>query len=192
MGRNRIKKESTEFTRSFVEKLYVNHDIWVTIVRRLDNAYKYPEDVVMTFYEQMLLWATPKMLKEDGELNMPYLYISLRNAWILTKKTESRVQYCELKPEYEDRLTEATDEEREAFEKICQIIEKEAKEWEWYDRELFNIYFTSDMSYRTMSKEIGISFVSLYNNIRESSKKIKKILKEDYEDFLGGDYDYIN
>jgi RNA polymerase sigma factor (sigma-70 family) len=176
--------------REIVEKLYGLHNKWVSIIRKLDSNYKTPEDVVSDFYEQMLYYATPSMLKDDGEINEAYAYISLRNTFLKALKNEAKLPTTRLEDKHLN-IVEDADEERIAYEKVCKIVEDETQNWDWHERELFDTYFTSGMSLRQMGDELGTSWTSIYYVLKHSKEKIKEALQEDYKDFINGDYDLI-
>lgn len=176
--------------RNIVEKLYEKHNKWVSIVRKLDSKYEFPEDIVSDFYEQMLYYATPSMLKDDGEVNEAYAYISLRNMFIKALKDDSKIPTVRLEDKHLNIELE-DDEEREAYERVCKIVEDETANWDWHERELFDTYFTSGMSLRQMGEELGTSWTSIYYVLKHSKEKIRDVLLEDYKDFVNGDYDLI-
>jgi RNA polymerase sigma factor (sigma-70 family) len=176
--------------RDIVEKLYEKHNKWVSIVRKLDSKYEFPEDIVSDFYEQMLYYATPNMLKDDGEVNEAYAYISLRNMFIKALKEDSKIPTVRLEDKHLNIELEG-DEEREAYERVCKIVEDEIANWDWHERELFDTYFTSGMSLRQMGEELGTSWTSIHYVLKHSKEKIRDVLLEDYKDFVNGDYDLI-
>ncbi len=176
--------------RKLVAKLAEKHNKWLSIVRKLDKNYQFPEDVVSEFYEQTLYYGTPKMLNDDGEVNEAYTYISLRNAFLKTLKSDSKINTTRLKEQHL-AIAEETDEEKEAFGRVCEIIEDEMSTWDWHEQQLFDTYFTSGMSLRQMGEELGASWTSIYYILRHSKEKIRDVLLEDYRDYINGDYDLI-
>jgi len=46
--------------------------------------------------------------------------------------------------------------------------------FEYYERNLFLLYYESDMTYYELSKELGIPKISIYNTVRKVQKKIKE------------------
>ncbi len=43
-----------------------------------------------------------------------------------------------------------------------------------YERNLFLLYYESDMTYSELSQEVGIPKISIYNTVRKVQKKIKE------------------
>jgi len=192
MRNNKITRgEIHPRNRDIVEKLYRLHNKWVSVIRKLDSNYKTPEDVVSDFYEQMLYYATPNMLKDDGEINEGYAYISLRNTFFKTLKNEDKLPTVSLEEKHLNIAEDEQDEEKQAYQRICKLVEDETSNWDWHEQQLFDMYFTSGMSLRQMGEELGASWTSIYYVLKHSKEKIKEVLGEDYSDFLNGDYDLI-
>jgi DNA-directed RNA polymerase specialized sigma subunit len=191
MRDNRITRgEIHPRNRKIVEKLYTKHNKWVSIVRNLNKDYEFAEDVVSDFYEQMLYYATPKMIKDNGEVNEGYAYISLRNTLYKTLKEDNKLPTTRLEDKHLNIAVD-TDEDRLAYDKVCQLIEEETSTWDWHEQQLFDMYFTSGKSLRQLGNEIDTSWTSIYYVIKNSKDKIRDVLLEDYKDYLNGDYDLI-
>jgi len=54
--------------------------------------------------------------------------------------------------------------------KVTKIIDT----FDEYERNLFLLYYESDMTYSELSQEIGIPKISIYNTVRKIQKKIKE------------------
>lgn len=54
--------------------------------------------------------------------------------------------------------------------KVTKIIDT----FDEYERNLFLLYYESDMTYSELSKEIGIPKISIYNTVRKIQKKIRE------------------
>ena len=81
--------------------------------------------------------------------------------------------------------------EQEAYNKICQKIDSEIDNWHWYDKKLFVLYRDSGLSIRKLAAETKISWVSIFNTLKNAKNIIKEKLREDYEDFKNEDYDKL-
>ena len=75
---------------------------------------------------------------------------------------------------------------------IMQKMLAEISSWHWYDSWLFNIYVNSEKSIRTMARESGISFFSIFNTLKNCKERIKLAIGEDLEDFNNKEYERIN
>ena len=184
------RKAVTNSNRDFVALLYTKHNVWLSRVRAMDSKYPYPEDVVSLLYEQMLYWASDKMINKDGTINMSYIYTSLKNALILIKKKDNRVPYTELK-DYHTNDLESEELEREAHDEICQKIEDLADTWSDDKKEAFNLYFTTRVSYRQLGEDLGLNWWDIFADIKECKDEIRDVLMDDYQDYLNGDFEQI-
>lgn len=179
----------TEYQYLWLNEVAKYHDEWLRIVRSF-GAGDYSEDIVQEMYILLIKYVTPEKIFKDGQLQKSYVYRTLLNCWrqLLNKsKKMPKVSLNELPV-----AAEVVDEEREAFNRICEMVEDEVASWpDEEDRGYFDAYFTTGLSYRKLGKKCGRSWISIYYNIKESKKKIKAALSEDYEDFINGDFDLI-
>ena len=82
-------------------------------------------------------------------------------------------------------------EEQEAFHKLCTKIDNYINDWHWYEKKLFEIYRDTDLSIRKIANKTNISWVSIFNTLKNSKTEIRKKFNEDYEDLKNEDYDRI-
>ena len=82
-------------------------------------------------------------------------------------------------------------EENEAFHKICLMVDDVAKDWHWYDKKIWKLYSQTDMSIRKLASETKISWVSIFNTLKNLKLDIKNKISEDYEDFKQGDFERL-
>ena len=66
-----------------------------------------------------------------------------------------------------------------------------AEEWHWYDKKMWKLYSQTDMSIRKLASETNISWVSIFNTLKNLKQEIKDKLEEDYIDYKNKDYDRI-
>ena len=52
------------------------------------------------------------------------------------------------------------------------LIDEHINNWHWYDAKLFKLYRDTDMSIRKIAKETKISWVSIFNTIKNQLKMI--------------------
>lgn len=179
----------TQYNNLWINEVYKFHKDWIRMVRSF-GAGDYSEDIVQEMYIRLIKYNCRDAVFNDGKVNKTYVYRMLFNFWhtLLNKSAKMpKVPLDELPLQIDE-----TNEEKEAFDRICQMVEAEVDTWEDEDdRGYFDAYFTTGLSYRALGKECGRSWISIYYNIKESKKKIKEALAEDYEDYLNGDYDRI-
>ena len=79
----------------------------------------------------------------------------------------------------------------EAEQRFLDKINLETLNWEEYDRDVFNIYKSTDMSFRTMSRFSNISHTNLFHTVKRCKEKLNDALNEDWEDLNNEDYEQI-
>ena len=82
-------------------------------------------------------------------------------------------------------------EEQEAYHRLCLLVDEVSQDWTWYNRKLFKPYSTTDLSIRKIAANTSISWVSIYNTLKNCKKDIKEKLNEDWDDLKNKDYDRI-
>ena len=82
-------------------------------------------------------------------------------------------------------------EEQEAYHRLCLLVDEVSQDWTWYNRKLFKLYSTTDLSIRKIAANTSISWVSIYNTLKNCKKDIKEKLNEDWDDLKNEDYDRI-
>ena len=70
-------------------------------------------------------------------------------------------------------------------------IDDEIENWHWYDKKLFVLYRDTNMSIRKIAAETNISWVSIFNTLKNAKIILKDKLKEDYEDYKNEDYERL-
>lgn len=136
------------------------------------------------------------------------MFIMIRHLTYTFFKEKGKI----VKEGIDDSLFKCDDEdvlEKEmAYLAICENIDKEIDTWHWYDKEVFKIYrmhwrdtttlnrlleeFNGSVSIRKIAKNTNISWVTLFNELKESKAKIKEKFAEDWEDYINEEYHLIN
>ena len=88
-------------------------------------------------------------------------------------------------------LDECELEEKEAFNRVVDIVIDAVNELPWFDKKMLLLYGKTDLSMRDIQKGTNISVTSIFNTIKESRQAIKEKCEEDYEDYKNGDYEFI-
>jgi len=97
-----------------------------------------------------------------------------------------------------------------AYNRILEKIDKEIETWEYYDKNLFEVYMYSGLSFRKMANGTdkvprlisrnkfilanvgnGISVSSMFTTIKKCRLKLVAKFGEDFEDYFNNDYDKI-
>jgi hypothetical protein len=184
-------------------ELYKRHNEWINMARYLGGG----EDDVQDMY--ILLLTMDKL-----DVNTSYIYLTLRSIIFRRKANDTRKgkplpNKCLIPAasddeyqSYEDRRYESllmkqyesAEEESEYLEaedimyrKIDNILDS----IHWYDAKLYKLYRDTGKSCRTLAKETGIGWMSIFNTIRNVKNIIREEVQEDYIDLKNRDYERI-
>jgi len=174
----------------WLEIVAKRHNEWIKIVNGF-GEYDYAEDIVQESYLILYKYAKPERVIKDNEISRGYMYFTLRTTYYLYYNSKRKVS----KVSIDDGLFQLEDKvdlsEQIAYNKICQKIDQEIDNWHWYDRKLFILYRDTDMSIRKIASETKISWVSIFNTLKNAKNIIKDKLSEDYEDYKNQDYERL-
>lgn len=133
-----------------------------------------------------------RVLAESGEVNMVYMWITLKR--VSMNHLKKRIK----KSEHIIRLGEGFDmahidgsQNVIGYNKVLERIEQETMSWHWYDRMLFDTYLKDGRSMRGLSQETGISLTSIFTTLTNCKQRLKLNVGEDYTDYLNKDYELI-
>lgn len=176
----------------WLEIVAKQHKEWVKIVQSF-GEYNYAEDIVQESYLVLNKYANEEKVIKDGLVSRGYIYFTLRSTYYLYLKSKNRIKKVSIDDEntYIQIPDSTKMDEQVAFHKLCTMIDEITEEWHWYDKKLFKIYRDTDLSIRKIAKETNISWVSIFNTLKNAKQEIKYKLKEDYEDFKNQDYERI-
>ena len=168
------------------------HDDWVTIVRSF-GEYNYCEDIVQEAYICLIKYATPEKIIKGDKASRGYMFFTLRSLYYqyYNKKKKVRKVSIDDDDNYLQIPHQDSIEENQAFNRICELVDGVADEWNWYDRKLWKLYSQTDMSMRKLAAETKISWVSIYNSLKHLKQDLRNKLQEDYEDYKLKDYERI-
>ena len=189
------------------------HNEYIRIVRSFpenkDN--KYIEDIVQDAYIELTELGSKKhkendkrvnnkykdlsigdrILNEDREVNMVYMWITLKRTSMNHLKQRRKQAYIIKLGEGFDMAEAESDQNEKAFITLINKIEQEIRSWHWYDRMLFDTYISNEKSMRKLSKETKISLTSVFNTLKNCKKRLEAIIGEDYLDYMNKDYELI-
>lgn len=183
-----------------LEKLAKSHKRWIVIVESFGCNKSESEDVVQDAYLKIydrLEAGVDITYGEDG-VNEFYMYMTLRSIFVnkvkkksvwrsLIDSTQESLDHhlSSLRAEYADVDME------DSYQTLINRIFKEVNSWDFYSRNMFIAYFTTDLSLTKLSEETGIGRNSLYNSIVQYRNIIQEHFSEDMEDFNNKDYDKL-
>ena len=71
------------------------------------------------------------------------------------------------------------------------MIDEHIEDWRWYERRLFQLYRDSGLSIRGIAKETNISWVSIFNTLKNAKHELKQKFQDDWSDLKNKDYERI-
>lgn len=179
-------------TLQWLEIVAKQHKEWVRIVRSF-GEYNYAEDIVQEMYIVLSKYANEKKVIKDGLVSRGYIYFTLRSCYLMYLKSKNKIQKISIDDEqtYIQIPNDSQMDEQVAFHKLCTMIDDITEEWHWYDKKLFKLYRDTHLSIRKIAEETNISWVSIFNTLKNAKDEIKNKLKEDFEDYKNEDYERI-
>lgn len=176
----------------WLEKVAQHHNEWVRVVEGF-GEFNYQEDIVQEAYIVLSKYANEEKVIKKGVVSRGYLYFTLRSTYLMYLKSKKRIQKVSL--DDQEKYVQISDHtemaEQIAFHKLCTMIDDITEGWHWYDRKLFKLYRDTELSIRKLAKETNISWISIYNTLKNAKQEIKDRLEEDFEDYKNEDYERI-
>lgn len=169
------------------------HKYWVSIVRSLVGDF-YCEDIVQEAYIALTKYSDPDKIIKNGKVSEGYMFFTLRSLayQFYNKKKKVTIISLDREENFLDLPSKDNIEENEAFHKICLLVDEVAKDWHWYDKKIWKLYSQTDMSIRKLASETKISWVSIFNTLKNLKLDIKNKIEENYEDYKNGDWERID
>ena len=176
----------------WLELVAKDHDKWIKLVESF-GEHQYKDDIVQEAYLALYKYTTPEKIIHDGKVSEGYMYFTLKTITYQFYNAKNKIQKISIDDEENIVHLVAQDslEEQEAFHQICKLIDKEMETWSWYNRKLTEIYRDTDMSIRKIAGATNISFVSIFNTLKNCKNEIKEKLQEEWEDYKNGDFQRI-
>jgi len=160
--------------KSLVEIAYLKHKDWINVVKSFGCNPSLAEDIVQEMYIQLHLDVNKGLdLWYGDDVNHYYCYKVLRGIYLNVYKKEAKKIKIYL--DQTKDLIQIDEKEIDEIEyaKNKEKVDKILNELYWYDRKVFEI-IASGKSVASLSRETGISYVSLYNTYRTTKKFIKE------------------
>ena len=168
------------------------HEDWIKIVNGF-GEYNYAEDIVQESYIRLIKYATPHNIIKNNKVSRGYMFFTLRSVYFQYYNSKRKITKVSIDDDenFLQIVDETNLEEHEAFNKVCTLVDEVAEEWAWYDRKLFKLYRDTDLSIRKIAAETNISWVSIFNTLKNCKTDVQSKLGETYEDYKNEDYDRI-
>jgi|TARA_R100000084_G_scaffold55365_1_gene23270 DNA-directed RNA polymerase specialized sigma24 family protein len=184
-----------KIVRSFPENqqnIYIEdivQDAYIELSQLGSKKHKDNDKRVNSKYKDLPI--SQRILDQNNQVNMIYMWITLKRVSMNHLKSRKRNQYIiKLGEGFDVPLQESVENEK-AFEIIIDKIHAETKKWHWYDRMLFDTYIANEKSMRCLSKETKISLTSVFNTLKNCKKRLRENIGEDYLDYLYKDFELI-
>lgn len=173
-------------------KVAERHKEWIKIINSF-GEYDYAEDLVQECYLVLYKYATEDKIIRDGIVSRGYMYFSLRSLYFQYYNSKRKVDKVSLNDdEFAYQIPHYTEmDEQIAFDRICQMIDNHIEGWRWYEKKLFTLYRDTDLSIRGLATETNISWVSIFNTLKNAKQELKDKFQESWEDYKNKDYDRI-
>ena len=176
----------------WLAKVAERHKEWIAIVKSF-GEYDFCEDIVQEGYLTIYKYANEDKVIRNGVVSRGYMYFTLRSLYYQYYNSKKKITKVSLDDEeFTIQIpNESQMDEQVAFHKICTMIDDHIDGWRWYENKLFKLYRDSDLSIRGIAAETNISWVSIFNTLKNAKQEIKDKFEEDYLDYKHGDYDKI-
>jgi predicted DNA-binding protein YlxM (UPF0122 family) len=182
-----------EHTAEWLGIIAKDHEKWIKIVKSFGEK-NFHEDIVQSSYLALYKYTTPEKIIKNGKVSDGYMYFTLKTMTFQFYNQKTKVQKISIDDDMNTMqlIDDNSDiEENEAFHKICKLIDQEMSNWTWYNRKLTEIYRDTGMSIRKIAAETNISFVSIFNTLKNCKQQIKNQLHEEWQDYQNGEYQRI-
>ena len=177
----------------WLEKVAERHTEWINIIKGF-GEYEYAEDIVQECYLVLYKYANEEKIINNGEVSRGYLYFTLRSLYYQFYKNKRKIKKVSIDNEqhtYEIPYETQVDEQI-AYNKICTMIDEHIQDWKWYERRLYQLYRDSGLSIRGIAKETNISWVSIFNTLKNAKHELKQKFQEDYDNYINDDFEKLN
>ena len=141
------------------------HKHWIKVVENFGEK-EYAQDIVQEAYI--------KVINLNKEINFAYFYFTLRS--LTMDLHRKKVDKIEITQEIEYGLKE--DNYQEEVTEFVKPYLDFINTWDWYDKKMYLIYITNNVSMRKMAKESGIPLMNIFQTIQRCKLKLKLWQKE--------------
>lgn len=205
----------TQYKNLWLNEIAKHHKQWINTVKGIGGD-MYAEDIVQEMYIKLYKLAEKKgnhdFLFNNGKVQSGYIFFTLRSIlytylgqknkhrkspieWLIKNldkdKQNNPVTFGDLADESYIYDEQGSSDKQEAEQRFLDKIDFESLNWRDYDRDIFNIYKDTGMSFRTMSNYSDISHTHIYHTVKHCKERLKDALQEDWEDLNNEDYELI-
>ena len=172
-----------------LDLLAANHNEWLKMAHKF-GAGDYAEDIVQEMYIRLHKYIeNPERIMYKDQPNKLFVWVTLRNMVRNYQNKKEILVFSGDMVEYDTELDSFDYETAGGFEKLIDKIWDKVNDLHWYDRKMFEIYHTTDMSMRDIEKETKISLFSIFDTLNKTKNYVREEIQEDFEDFKNGESD---
>ena len=169
-----------------------DHKKWIKLVNDLGED-RFAEDIVQEAYIILYKYTDDESIIKNGSANKGYMFYTLRSVLFqfYNAKKKFKIQHIE-----DDKFWQQIPEDNQidtelGYNDFCILLDKKVDTFNWYDQKLWRLYSQTDMSIRKIASETNISWVSIFNSLKNIKNELRQELKEDYEDWKNQDYERL-
>jgi len=177
----------------WLAKVAEQHNEWIKIVKSFGEKHYY-EDIVQEMYIVIYKYSSEEKIIKNGIVSRGYIFFTLRSVYFQYYNSKKKINKVSLdSDEFFIQIPHNSEmDEQIAFNKICDLIDKEIQNWDWYNRKLFKIYRDTELSIRGIASKTKISWVSIFNSLKNMKNIIKKEYQKDWDNYKNNNYESIN
>jgi hypothetical protein len=171
-----------------------HHKEWVGIVKMFGEKC-FAEDIVQEMYLRLHKYGEEDKIIINNKVNKGFIWVILKNSFSTYQSKKQKAIKVDL-IETKDLISDYIEIDNyickdKALDILSERVKKEIEKFNFYDKNIWNIYMNGNKSMRSLSSETGITTDSIFNTIKKCKKKITIVINEDYEDFTNKDFDKI-
>jgi RNA polymerase sigma-70 factor (ECF subfamily) len=171
-------------TNKRLEILYRNHHKWLySVAFKVSKSDTISEDLIQELYLYLSERNDENLYYQDS-FNLQYCRSFIISRFYNLIKIDNRTtelfdtydkEDIEYDYEYDNKI-------ENSYNELVNELSQMKKEKGWSSAKLFELYWFSDMTFETLSNEIGISKSTAFLNVRKVKQKLKDKLKNPFED----------
>ena len=190
--RNNKCKRNMEKTAEWLKIVAKDHKKWVKLVNDL-GEYSFAEDIVQEAYIVLYKYTNEESIIKNGKVSKGYMFYTLRSVLFQLHNAKKKFKKQEITDkEFFNKIPHIDNlDVEEGYNNFCILLDKKVDTFNWYDQKLWRLYSQTDMSIRKIASETNISWVSIFNSLKNIKNDLREDLKEDYEDWLNKDFERL-
>lgn len=173
-----------------LDQVAQHHKEWVGIIKSFGER-MYAEDLVQETYLMLYKWSCPEKYLVNGRVNKGYVWLCLRNSFLLYQREKKKAIKLDLDAIQELSTNELNVNFFEAKEKIHTFITQEVNTWNHFDQKLYYLHVEKKIPMRKLARETKISFTTIYESMNACKERLKIAVGENYEDYINEEFERI-